>query len=123
MFILDTNILISYLKDDLKVANFIESGVHNAEKFIIPTVCIVEFLAYSAMLEKDKENFLALIELLEVSVLDYRTAIIAGNLRSKYKIKTVDSIIAATAINQKATLVSRDKDFKKIKEIEVRDIV
>ncbi len=122
MFILDTNILIGYLKNEADVADFIEFGVRDVKKYIIPTVCIVEILALPEILEKDKKNFLALAELLEVSILDCNIAIIAGNLRSKYKTKIIDSIIAATAINYKAILVSRDKDFKKIKEIEVLDL-
>jgi len=40
-------------------------------------------------------------------------------LRRKYSLKTPDSIIAATALVQKVPLVTADKDFLRISEVEV----
>jgi len=59
--------------------------------------------------------------LTEIINIDSKIARLAGSLRSKYRIKTPDAAIAATAIFTETTLVSRNgKDFKKIKELKFK---
>jgi len=43
----------------------------------------------------------------------------AINLKQNYKMKVPDAIIAATAIEQKVPLLTFDKDFAKIKEVDL----
>jgi predicted nucleic acid-binding protein len=58
------------------------------------------------------EEFLQIVAIVP---LDSRLARMAANLRRLYKIKTVDSIIAATSLYTGSTLVTRNiKDFQKI---------
>jgi hypothetical protein len=58
------------------------------------------------------EEFLQIVAIVP---LDSRLARMAANLRRLYKIKTVDSIIAATSLYTGSALVTRNiKDFQKI---------
>ncbi len=110
------------MEGDLKATEFFESSFRNQEKLIIPTICIVEFLSYTQLTETDKQNFFSLAKKAQILTLDYGNAIIAAQLRVKYRLKVVDSVVAAVAMSEGALLVSRDKGFKKIKEIEVIDL-
>lgn len=122
MFVLDTNTIIYYLDGDEKVSEFVESRIEDQELFILPTICVVEFLSYPKVSELDRDIFLSLTKRLQVLDLDYSNALIAADFRFKYRLKVVDSIIAAAAVSQTAILISRDQDFKKVKEIEVIDL-
>lgn len=44
---------------------------------------------------------------------------IAIQLKQRYKIKTPDALIAATAIGQKVPLLTFDKDFARVKEVDL----
>lgn len=122
MFVLDTNIFVYHTAGDAKIADFVESNAKRYGDLAVPTVCLVEFLSYFQISIADKENFLSLTRQLRLLPLDYQNALVAAELRSNYRLKVADSIVAAAAVTQNAVLVSRDKDFKKIKEIEVIDL-
>jgi predicted nucleic acid-binding protein len=51
---------------------------------------------------------------------DWRIAIEAARLWKKYHVPTADALIAATALNLKATCVSNDEHFAKMKELRIR---
>jgi len=122
MFVLDTNIFIDYAKGESRVVDFIQSAVLSQESFAVPTVCVVEFLSYPKLLPAEKEKFLFQVSQMGILGLDYNNALIAANLKAVYSLKTVDSVIAAAVMSQNAVLVSRDKDFRRIKEIEIIDL-
>ncbi|MEK7083705.1 MAG: PIN domain-containing protein, partial [Patescibacteria group bacterium] len=50
---------------------------------------------------------------------DFSIAREAARIRREQKLKTIDSVIAATAVILHAPLVSRDMVFKHIRDIEV----
>jgi len=50
-------------------------------------------------------------------------AINGGYLARDSKVDIFDAIIAATAINNRMTLITRDKDFNRIKELKKLKIV
>lgn len=122
MFVLDTNILVYYLAGDERVSQFIKPRLQSQEQFIIPTVCIVEFLSFPKVTQADEENFMVMIEQAEVLSLDFDNATMAAQLRRNYKLQVVDSVIAAATLSKNAILISRDQDFKKIREIEVLNV-
>lgn len=122
MFVLDTNTIIYYIGGDERAVSFIESQINNQADFVMPTVCIVEFLSYPGVSEAEKESFLALVKKFEIQDLDYNNALVAAEFRTRYKLKVVDSVIAAAAQTLGAVLVSRDRDFRKVREIEVLEI-
>ena len=118
MFILDTNIMIYFAAGDAEVYDFVNKEMALGE-IAVPTICIVEFLSFQKITKNEKDNFLLFANKLSILPLDYQSALAAAQLRLTYNLKVVDSVIAAAAITRGGILVSRDKEFKKIKELEV----
>jgi predicted nucleic acid-binding protein len=67
----------------------------------------------------DENEIKYLLENLEICPLSDPVKELAINLKQNYKIKLPDAIIAATAIKRNLTLLTADKDFAKIKELEL----
>lgn len=115
MLVLDTNILIYYLKDDARIGRWLETMVLKGERFAASTITVTELLGFTKI--TDEQTFLIeqiLRTLLLVDV-DVAVAREAARLRRTYTLKTVDSIIAATALLLRAPLVTRDTAFKKLR--------
>ncbi len=119
MFILDTNILIYYIAGDSKVINFVLGSLENGEELGVPAISVLEFMSFAAISDNEKLDFVSLMGKVIPVVLDFDQSFLAAKLRKKYRIQLADSAIAASVIQSNAILVSRDKGFKKIKEIEV----
>jgi hypothetical protein len=119
MFVLDTNTLIYFSRGETAAADFILGGFKRGEKFLISIITLVEFLSYPTITQTEQSFFSNMLTGLDVRVVDFPLAMRAVAFRKMYRLKLGDSIVAAVASANGATLVSRDKDFKKIKEIEV----
>jgi predicted nucleic acid-binding protein len=118
MFVLDTNTLIYFSRGETAAADFILGGFKRGEKFLISIITLVEFLSYPTITQTEQSFFSNMLTGLDVRVVDFPLAMRAVAFRKMYRLKLGDSIVAAVAFANGATLVSRDKDFKKIKEIE-----
>ena len=118
-FLIDSNVAIDYLSQSLpaKGAEFV-GGVLNDES-IISFVTRIELLGYNT--SKAEENFL--MEFVKLStVIGINEDIILETvaLRKSTKLKTPDAIIAATAVINNLTLLSRnEKDFKNIAKLKL----
>lgn len=119
---LDTNSIIDLLNEDIKVIE----EVNSADEVMISVINELEFKSFSDLSLNDKGLFDAFA--LVVTVLDLKASdIVLKNkiieIRSLYKIKLPDAIIAATAIINNAKLVTGDKGFKKVKELQLKLIL
>ena len=118
MFVLDTNALIYYLADREDIVNFINK--HRQAIFFIPTIVVAEFLSYPLIDRRVKvlfENFLNDIVLIN---LDLEVAKQAAKLRSKYRVKLMDAVVAAsTLITDSALITYNARDFRKIPELRI----
>ncbi len=112
---LDTNILIYYLQEREEVLfSLIEFN-----DILVSVISKIELLGYhsiSAVEEEQIEHFLSTVELIQ---LNDQISDIAIDLRKKYRMKTPDSIIVATAIYCDATLVTADRQLSKVADITV----
>ena len=115
IYLLDTNILIYYFNDDPTVQPiFQEIQAGNATGFYCP-ITWVELLCYPDLTE-DEANLmreflrtLSCVSLTEV-VLDR-----AAEIRRNYRVRLADSLIAACALAEGCTLVTRNiEDFRRI---------
>ena len=114
-YLLDTNILILLFNDNL--AEPIPNG-----KLGYSIITEIELLSFSR-LTKDEENLIK--ENLKTLYQATLTADIAQKtilLRRKYNIKTPDAIIAATAWQHRAILLSNDLQLTRIIEIQVSSL-
>lgn len=120
--ILDSNIVIAYLNKDEKIVGIIELLKEENKNLLISSITFGETLSFSMLSNQEIEeikNFLN--SFISVSV-DNTLSEIAAFLKRKYGINLLDAVIAATALKYKMSILTRDKHFKKIKEIEVFEI-
>lgn len=111
--LLDTNIIIYFLQgDDLLNSFLIDKDVN------ISIINEMEVYSGINLTNKEKENiddFLVNLKVININnSIKERTI----KLRQKYKIKLPDAIIAATSIENNIPLLSADKDFDKIQELD-----
>jgi predicted nucleic acid-binding protein len=118
MFTFDTNTLIYYFQGRKSTVDFVKE--HKFDLFFIPSIVITEFLSYPLISKETEKLFLELVKSIIIINLDLEIAQHAGYLRRKYKIKTVDAVIASSAILTNTTLLTYNiEDFKKIKEVKI----
>lgn len=119
MLILDTNVVIEYVQAVPRIVTWIETERNQRTLFAISTVSVVEMLSYPNSSTEETtalEQWLGFRLVLDVDLPIGRAA---ATLRKRYQLQTVDSIIAATAIVHHGTLVSSDRAFRKISELEL----
>lgn len=119
MLVLDTNVLIAYLSPEAEVAKQLHTALENKVDIILPTIAIAEVLGYPHISDSVCLQTELLISTLSVQSLDLKIAELAAELRRNSGLKLIDCVIAATALSLEGTLVTRDREFKKIKELEV----
>lgn len=121
-YLLDTNAVIALLSGNNKILKCLETA-----KWIgISVITEIEFLAFPNLAIEDKElfnQFLQRINVIELSPRQSGLIELIISLRQQYRIKLPDAIIAATAINFEAKLITADKRFKTIKQLKVIDFI
>ena len=111
----DTNALIHFFKGNPNLRKFIDGSV------CLSIIAVIAFLSFPGIKEEDKILLSAFLK--EVEVIDLtmdNTALLQTitQLRSTYKIKLPDAIIAATAMHQQAILITNDKHFTSISSLQ-----
>lgn len=119
MIVLDTNVVILFIKRDTLTVEWINSQRSKGQRFCVSTITVVELLGFRNISEE--EIFLVESWLQYVLVLDVDGSIAreAARIRREMKLTTTDSVIAATAVLLKSPVATRDIAFKKIRDIEV----
>lgn len=121
-YLTDTNILIYYFNGDLPipVKNRVEAVFE--ESFQISIITKIEFLGWRKHTTQTFEIAKRFLRLAKILSLTHRIADGAIHLRRTTHIKTPDALIAATAIDHQAILVTRNtQDFKQIQQIHILD--
>jgi len=117
-YLLDTNTVLDYMGNKLpgKAKNLIAKVID--EEINLSVINKIELLGFSKV-EQDLIDFVACsnIHPMDDAIVDKTIEV-----RSLYKIKLPDAVIAATALQNGLTLVSHNKkDFKNIQGLEVID--
>ena len=112
-YLLDTNCVLYLLKGEQELAKLTD-GNKLASNFIIE----VELLGWPSITAKDIKLINAFLE--ATYFFDYNTNIktLAITLRQKYNLKLADAFVAATAMEYDLILVSADKVFSRINELQ-----
>ena len=119
MYTLDTNFIIYYLIKDKNAVKFFNENLAN-KSYYISVISRVELFSHSEITASEFDSIEVFISTTRSVLIDNEVAMIAAALRRKYKIKTPDSIVAATALYTNTSLVTRNvKDFEKIEELKV----
>ncbi|MHB8483317.1 MAG: type II toxin-antitoxin system VapC family toxin [Nitrospiria bacterium] len=123
MFTLDTNVIIYYFKRDQKVVPVMEDLFSKPSPIYVSVITQIELFSFPNLSEIESlkiENFLNIVSIVPV---DFRLAQIAGQIRRLHRTKLADSIIAATALINRTSLITRNTgDFKKIPNLLLRSV-
>lgn len=110
-YILDTNAIIYLLSGNPVMKQYLTCRCG------LSVISKMELLSYSGISEKEEiiiKNFLNECEILPINHNIEENVI---TLRKKYKIKLPDAIVASTSICFGVPLITADKGFSKIKEL------
>ena len=116
--LLDTNSIIALLNENAEVINITD----NADNIFISIINELEFKSFSNLSLNDVKLFDAFAAKVNVVDLQHSDTILKykiAQIRNTYKLKLPDAIIAASAIVNNAVLITADKEFKKITELQL----
>ena len=115
MYTLDTNAILYYLKDDSDAVSVLKGIFAQDVPLYVSAITELELFAspnLGAAEERLIENLLSTVSVLPV---DSHIARLAAFIRRQYRLKTPDSVIAATTMFTGSTLVTRNtRDFQKV---------
>jgi predicted nucleic acid-binding protein len=120
--LIDTNVTIDYFGETLpgKALALIDDIING--QFNISIINKIELLGIAGITKTEELKFQEFIN--AANVLELNEDIVNGTieLRKHYKTKLPDAIIAASALVNQFTIITRNKkDFEKIKKLEVID--
>jgi predicted nucleic acid-binding protein len=117
MYLLDTNAIIDYLDNKLP-----EKGNKLLDQITAPKISIATKIELSILPNASAEQVEIMnqyISYCQVFELTQEVVLKIIEIRKKYKIKDFDSIIVATALVNKLSVITNDKDFLNIKSLKV----
>ena len=111
--LIDTNIALYLLNGDTTIAELL-----NGRDVHVSFITELELLGFQDIKEEDRSIIEDLLN--NCIIVDLNQAIkrITINLKQKYKLKLPDAIIAATSIYMNLPLISADKDFDRISDLQ-----
>lgn len=111
-YLLDSDVMIAYLRDVKETFDFIDSLFNNGEMLGCCSVSVTE--VYAGMKEKERISTEKLIKNLQFFLVDLEIAKMAGDIMRDYRSQGItlgltDTTIAATAIYYDLILVTYNK--------------
>lgn len=119
-FIIDTNIIIYYL--DNKIPNDVLPKMNEIfrNSFNLSTISVIELLGWHKLNDSDKRKMELFLSKANIHFIDFSVQKKAIEIKQKRKTDTPVTIIAATAILNQYTVVTRNVvDFSKIEGIKI----
>jgi predicted nucleic acid-binding protein len=107
-YLLDTNPIIVSINNRL---------ILPPQDYLISIISEMELLSYSGLNDFEVNNIQSLLSHFDIIGISHDIKIKTIEIRKKYNLKLPDSIIVATAIIEKAVLVTADKQLLKIKDV------
>lgn len=108
-YLLDTNPIIIAINEGLKLSS---------KDYLVSFITEMELLSFSKLSDTEAESIKSMLSRFIIIDLDNNIKTIAIEMRKKYSLKLPDSIIIATAKVEEAVLVTADRQFRKIQEIQ-----
>ena len=118
-YVLDTSAILSYFlreEDSEKVVNLLNKSMNNEVRIFIPFPVVMElyYIVFRASGRNAAVERFATLKMLPVVIdleISEQYLLIAGSLKAEYPISFADSLIAAYAKKQNATLVHKDPEY------------
>ena len=112
--VLDTNIVLYLLAGDKTVAEFLQD-----KQGYVSVITELELIGYPDITTKELQQVRNFLEDCTIVELNEEIKSIYINLRKKYRIKLGDAAAAASAVFLDLPLMSADKGFNKIEELQL----
>lgn len=112
-FIADTNFVIHLNEGNPLVEPFLDYA------FAVSFITEIEVLGAFSISKTKKDQLHDILDDCTIVEMTAEIKQICIKIRQQYKMKIPDAIIAATAIVLKRSLVTSDRDFEKIKELDL----
>ncbi len=112
-YLLDTNAVVALLRGD----QALQQRLQNAEWVGISILSQIEFLAFPNITKQDRQTSQRFSERVDVVGLDRAEPALIDrivDLRQQYRVKLPDAIIAATAVERSATLITDEGQLRKL---------
>ncbi|WP_353931994.1 type II toxin-antitoxin system VapC family toxin [Okeanomitos corallinicola TIOX110] len=121
-YLYDTNIFIYYLADDITVNSWFTEEFLNLHEILVSPIIRIELLSFIGLSKEEEQSIEDLLSQFNTVPLLREIENQTIQIKRQYKIKLPDPIIAATAINQDAFLVTRNvSDFKGITGLKIEN--
>ena len=123
MYILDTNAVIYYVKEESGVVSTIEDIYTKNIPVYLSVITEAELFAFPQLSDEEAERIEKFLQSVSIIPMDSQIARLTGSIRKTYQLKIADSVIAATALFTHAQLVTRNVgDFKRVPELRIQEI-
>ena len=113
-FVLDSNIIIYILSGDEIISNYLSQKI-----FFTSIISEIELFGAKTLSAKDEKQIRNFLNEFTVVSIDQSIKDLAILFRKKYSLKIPDAIIAATAVSLDIPLVTADKGFKPVTELQI----
>lgn len=113
VFVLDSNFLLDYFNDSPRHVAFMRESA--GKVFYVSVITEMELLSFHALTKNEKIEIEAFFTTVRIIPLDDGIKNAAIAFRRATRRKLPDSIIAASAINLGAVLITNDEKLKKTK--------
>jgi predicted nucleic acid-binding protein len=114
--LVDTNVLIHHWNSDPRTTNKLDGALIH-----ISFISEIEILGYHGYTAHERAKVTADLATVRVVDLDAGIKSAAIELCARFRMKTADALVAATAIRLGVPILTEDKHFKRLKEeLEVR---
>ncbi len=115
-YLLDTNAVVALLRGD----QILQARLQSADWVGISILSEIEFLAFPNIAEQDRTALRQFTDTVEVVALERSNEALIDrivSLRQQQRLKLPDAIIAATALEAGATLITDDTQLRKLADI------
>lgn len=114
-FVLDTNVALYYLGN--RLAQPLPSGI-----YFVSVITEMELLSYPGLSEAETVEISNFLSRLTLVMLEEGIKNSAIQLRREHRLKLPDSIIAATALDLDATLLTNDRQMAKLQGLKTQSL-
>jgi predicted nucleic acid-binding protein len=110
----DTNIILYFLKGDPEVIEMIAD-----KDLVISFITELELLSFPKISPESEVTIKGLLKNCQIIDINPEVKELTIEFRRKSKLKMPDSIVAATALSLKLPLLTADKQFRTIEELQI----
>jgi predicted nucleic acid-binding protein len=123
MYTLDSNAIIYFVKEEPQATDVLIPLFNGKFPLFISAITETELFGFPNLSLREAGLIEEVLQTLSIVPVDSKIARRAGQLRRLFRTKTVDSVIAATAMLTGSVLLTRNtKDFRQIPNLSVQKI-